>query len=222
MVYDNGFSIEIIPVNGSVNEFNRTGAKYVGLNNNSEYKIKLINQRDTICDVDVDLEGRHIGRWRINAHDDIVIERPAKINQKFTFFSETNRHAIEAGVNIGGEQNGLLKATFYPKKPYREEPVMIPESVSYQSARSANVTSSIRRSSPRGFKSGVTLLGDYSDQQFDTTRRLRADEIDWSNKTTIYLRLVVRDAPRYRQIPYPPRIEDTYRSSYRQIGSYRY
>lgn len=223
MVQNNGFSVEIIPVDGQVSDFDRGGAEYVGLNNNTEYKIKLSNQRDTICDVDLDLEGKHIGKWRINAHDSIVIERPANISQKFTFFSETSMRADEAGVNVGGRNNGLLKATFYPKKTYREEPVLVQESISYRSSMASSATQSMRRSSPRGFKSGVTLLGDYSDQEFGTTRPLRDNEIDWSDKTTIYLRLVVRKSQpiHYRQIEnaYPRRIEDTYP---RRIESYRY
>ena len=214
MVYNNGFSLEIIPIDGEMTKFTRGESKYVGLNNGTEYKIKLGNHRKTPCDVDITIEDRHIGKWRIEPNDYIVIERPGNIHQKFTFFSETSMEAIEAGSNPGKFTNGLVKAVFYPKKKiiYRqieeEEPIL--ESLSKQSYSSTPMRQSVSMARNQQYESGVTVLGEKSRQHFGQTRPLRNDEIDWSNVTQIFIRLVARK-PRYQQhSPWnvPPRIDD--------------
>lgn len=188
---------------------------YVALDNNTEYKLKLSNYKNMDAMADVYIEGDKIGTWFIPATDSIVIERPADTNRKFTFMQETDYRASNAGVIAGASTNGLIKVVFFPKKQMpivmtsRYESVARPTSPSrrslahYQSSTSSPPRASMaslafRPSSPR-YESGATILGDVSHQQFGTRMRFRDDEIDWSNKTTITIRLVARS---YNYQPY--------------------
>ena len=122
MVFANGFGLEIVT---SGIDLSRPNGEYVALRNGSEYKIRLCNQRETRCDVDVHVDGEKIGSWRINPFDCIAIERPVDDSHMFTFFSERSYQASRANVNVGNFNNGLISATFYPeKKHYHPEPIL--------------------------------------------------------------------------------------------------
>ena len=225
MSYNNGFGVEIITT-GRVEE---VSDDYVALPNNTQYMIKLCNQRNTICDVVVRVDNQKIGGWRIDSNDCIVIERPGDDAHRFTFFSEISSEALNAGVQIGESNNGLISATFYPKKEYYRYPDPIPllssrvtgaalQSSTQQSLSSPRASSSIARSpSPSRYQSGVTLLGAESQQRFRNISPLSGDEIDWNNITTIHLRLIARkEQPRYYRYrnnngnSIPPRIDNLY------------
>ena len=206
MISKNGFDLTIESLNRSAAEKVRlNNADYIALDNNTEYAIRLFNDRDIIADAEVYVDGELVGSWRIDAHDSITIERPGDIRRKFTFFSERSSEAFEAGVERGRDENGLIKVVFKPKKQIRYER-MSPRSTGryYASTPMAMMQSD--------YESGTTVLGDKSYQNFGSTRALRSDEIDWSNVTEIIVRLIARrsgyrDRPRYSRIP--PRI-DTY------------
>lgn len=227
MVFLNGFVVEILPTHGQdVDKFTRDGAKYVGLDHGAEYKIKLVNNTNRRADVKVELEGEVIGKWRVDAHDFVTIERPADKARKFTFLSEMSMDAIDAGVVVGDNSNGLVVATFYPEKERVYETVSHSPVVnrrlsasSQSSAPSSAPSASLRSMSPasRSYESGATVLGDRSHQQFDTVRALNPDEIDWDAVTRIQLRLVSRkprvirrSTPYPRGTPYPDRIDEDF------------
>lgn len=254
MVFQNGFSLGITSSTDH-EKIKRGESNYVALPNGTEYQIELSNTRSTDAMVEVYVEGDSIGTWFIPAHDRITIERPADTARKFTFFSEGDSRATQAGVVYGAENNGLVKAVFYPKQRYinplpfniiRSEPLRgfeplrgsepltrdvpfrslnIPMSSSTSRtviAPQYEATSSFQTGrsevSPR-YRSGSTVLGQSSSQDFRTMRRFTDAEIDWSNVTTIMLRLVVRTQPVTIQPGYisiahrntiPPRIETIY------------
>ncbi len=199
MVSQNGFSVDIIATTSDI-----TG-DYVTLPNNTEYSIQLCNNRDTGCDVYVKIDGQKIGGWKISPNSCITIERPGDDAHRFTFFRETSPEAIGANINIGSFNNGLVEATFYPQRRlyrYNEPvPTLLPQ---------------MRASQSLGAQSGVTLMGRESYQQFTLGQPLHPDEIDWSNVTTIYVRLIAqREQPQYyryrpRSNPIPPRIDDPF------------
>jgi len=231
MVYFNDFSLEIISSDGNLDKFTREGAKYVGIINGSEYKLKLGNHRNTICDVKVELEGKVVGKWRIPANDSIVIERPADKAKKFTFVSEMSMEAIDAGVIAKESTNGLIKVTFYPKKKVKYEKISeidileTPEPRSFlasgplqpleHSDFSTNMRKSLDQSktispkiSYKRYEAGATVLGDSSSQRFSEIKSLTPDQINQDEITTIYVRLVVKKEvqPIQKKTPYPHRI----------------
>ena len=209
MIEENGFEVRVLAKRGGEDVIDRNGRLYVGLDSGTEYKLELRNDRDTMCDAVVELEGERVGMWRIYARDTIVIERPVDTKRKFTFFEEDSYKAREAGVRRGSANNGLVKVTFYPKK----------RGFVYETARRVESKAMMEESSPSmralSYKSGATVLGDRSYQKFRVIPALRPDEIEWRDVTEILFRLVAREEEsryvsvggRKRRSPrYPPRI----------------
>lgn len=218
MVFQNGFGVVIVSQNNfSARELNLDGYDYVSLENGTIYKIRLVNNRNTLCDVSVDVNGQFIGAWRINSNSSIEIERPANVNKKFTFFAENSRQALNAGTIQGSIDNGLIKATFKPKKEVvyqlitnTPQPYIGINPLSASQSRPASRITTME-SAPR-YQSGTTLLGETSYQQFSNTDPLRPEEIDKFNITTIIIRLIVDN--QYLQIP--PRIDQINDGIYHQ------
>jgi len=117
MVYNNGFGVKII-TNQDQDKLTRGSYNYVALDNNTEYKIQLRNDRSTDSMAEVYIEGDRVGTWLIPSKEHITIDRPANIARKFTFFKETDPKAIDAGVVPGEFSNGVVRVIFYPKKQY--------------------------------------------------------------------------------------------------------
>lgn len=261
MVYNNGFGVKII-TDSDQDKLKRGDYNYVALQNNTEYKLQLVNDRSTDAIAEVFIEDKQVGTWFVPANEDIIIDRPANVARKFTFFRETDPRVINAGVALGESSNGLIRVVFYPKKQQyiviRSSPnVMLPSSPSgvtstglvspritqqplpsqslqfpvlptliaplaststlpssiapqqlqsltstQQSSMALKETRSgsgfqltpISSYSPRStmYQSGATVLGRDSYQTFGTMKRFSNDEIDWSNKTEIIIRLVVK------------------------------
>lgn len=213
MVYSNGFAVKIITEKDH-DKLKRDTHNYVALHNNTEYKIKLINDRSTDAMADVQLEGEMIGSWFIPARESITIERPGNVSRKFTFFRETDARPKSAGVRVGSELNGLIRVIFYPKKAYitvkpsspkyyaveKRQPISL-RNASVSSPVVKNKTSFVSnfRASPNdtytntsSYQSGATVLGSESLQRFGMRTRFLDDEIDWENRTEITIRLVAK------------------------------
>lgn len=214
MVRVNNFEVQITS-NNPVKEFQRNAGYYVALKSGSEYQLILTNNRPTICDVDLFIDGKEVGTWRINEYSSIILERPLAAQRKFTFFAENSREARDAGI-IKNINSGLITAIFKPKKTYT---IPKPEVINDISASSVlpNETPQRLSTTSRSLKSGVTLLGDDSNQKFVPVTPIDPKDIDYNNITTIMIRMVVESD--YVQIPslypvpnkttlYPPRIDD--------------
>lgn len=205
MVHQNGFSVKIETL-GDHEKIYRGGYNYVALENGSEYKLLLINDRGSDCMAEVEMEGKKIGKWFIPAQDHILIDRPADVPRKFTFFSETDKRAISAGVVVGGRNNGLIKVTFYPKIPEAIPYVSMDEPM-YATLRSSTLKRSASPMSPRAsmaktsrYQSGSTVLGNRSNQRFGLVPGFSNDEIDWDSVTEITIRLVAIKEENYVSI----------------------
>jgi hypothetical protein len=159
MVHLNGFTVKIIPQRGDQDKVQKHGSNYVGLENNTEYKLFLGNDRNTEAMAEIHIEGENVGTFFIQAHNSIIIERPADSPRKFVFVSERDYRASQAGVIAGEFTNGLVRVVFYPKKEqvYTVKP-------SYFSPRSPRLLGSaetssfsVRPASPRLLGSSETL-----------------------------------------------------------------
>jgi hypothetical protein len=113
MVTTNDFSVNIIAP--SANSFRKNGGDYCSLKHREEYKLKLSNNRNTKCDAEVFIDNETVGIWRIGSNDSIIIERPVKINRKFTFLKENSIEARQSGISSGLSYNGLVKIVFKPE-----------------------------------------------------------------------------------------------------------
>jgi hypothetical protein len=236
---DDVYRVNII--SDSKREFKRGGYRYVALCNGSTYALELINEPEAICEATVYIDGQDVGTWILNGRYSTIIERPSDVARQFTFFRETSSYARRTGAVVGDEMNGLIKVVFKPAKRERYAPIRATgrESYSDRSYKQSVSGMAESRTAPMSFApkstarmsvsganeqakrsvSGVTVLGDESDQRFRSARGMRDDEIDWSDITTINIRLVVDDSlcrdeyvplssRRRRSRSPPPRIED--------------
>jgi len=211
-------------------KFYRDGHTYVSLDNHSQYSIVIRNNHHTRCDVEVHVDGQEVGQWVVHAHSSITLDRPAHVARKFTFVEETSTTAKRTGAVVGGSMNGVVSVVFKPAKMLpvyaevayvrrREEGLGASsrESSSMRAPSSMRASSSFRESSPvrQRVKSGVTVLGDDSNQRFGSERALTSSEIDWALTTEVSLRLVVNAdkyiplSPTYYppSVKYPPRVD---------------
>jgi hypothetical protein len=66
------------------------GHTYVVLPHNQPFHIELTNNGHTECDATVELDGKSIGNFRVNAQSTIKIQRPAGIDRELKFVAETS------------------------------------------------------------------------------------------------------------------------------------
>lgn len=168
--------------------------QYVPLEHKSEYSIRLINRHATRCDADVSIDGKSVGVWRVEAGNSIVIDRPSRVNRRFTFVKDTSQEAKQAGVTPAVDTNGLIRAVFTPERHSQDE-YLEPMSIDIPKYRSADWTA------------GGTILGASSDQTFGETQKIT--DIDHDRITTVHLRLVVE--PEYIALhdPVPTPVKST-------------
>jgi len=113
----NNFSLGVDSESG-VGEVMRSGYKYATLNHKSEYSVLLVNNHSSRCDVDLEIDGKKVGTWRLGPNQQVKLERPSGIARRFTFFKEETTEARDLGIVKGKKDNGLIKATFRPERKY--------------------------------------------------------------------------------------------------------
>lgn len=174
----NGYSLSIInsDTNSSAKKIVISGESYFAIPHRSEYRIRLSNTNGSRCDATVWIDDINVGVWRINSYDSIILERPADESRKFVFLRENSDEAYETNIRKRSN-NGLIKVVFKP-----EQRIICYEHASPKIYYNQSATLS-------SYSAGATVLGDRSDQRFDSVKAL--DSIDEDNVTTIYARLVV-------------------------------
>ncbi|MGK7927526.1 MAG: hypothetical protein AB4290_20170 [Spirulina sp.] len=184
----NQFSVRITPGR-------ETREGYVELEHNTQYQLNLGNLRPTRCDAKVEIDGKHVGTWRIERYRTITLERPAHDTGKFTFYELDTPEAHKIGLTEGDPNLGLIKVTFTPER----EITPVPPAPSSNFSREAQMWRS-SASSSKGFakkarKAGGTGLSGQSQQQFSNAQSIA---YDLSQQTIINLRLVAiaKDEPR--------------------------
>lgn len=198
-MYLNDFSVR-------VPEGDETPGGYVELPHNTNYTLSLRNNRSVRCDARVDIDGKHVGTWRIEAHSNILLERPAHDTGKFTFYKLGTSEARSIGLNGTDPNLGLVKITFMPAKKPRPMPVyrsaVLPQATftggipGASSGRIEELTCSVSAKGLTSHSAGGTGLSGESRQRFYTVATL---DYDFSQQTVIHLRLVCKadtDAPR--------------------------
>jgi hypothetical protein len=197
-IHLNRFSLEIISDN-NVRKVTQNGSTYFALPNESEYKLKLGSNLDTITDAYVWIDDELAGIWRIESFATITIERPSNVKRKFTFLKEGSNAARKAGIIKGNELNGLIKVTFKPKKQYHiaqfttfsnSSPM---EKYSMKSCCQTSSFGDTYQSFNDSISAGATALGDKSSQKFSSTSGISEYDVDTDNVTTINARLVIDD-----------------------------
>jgi hypothetical protein len=77
-MYSNQFSVNIP-------QGKETSDGYVSMHHDTQYSIRMKNDRSVPCDAVVTVDGNHIGAWRINSYQSIEIDRPADKARRVTY-----------------------------------------------------------------------------------------------------------------------------------------
>lgn len=198
----NGFKVGIKQSESLYESAVDTG--YVALDDNTEYKLLLTNNKSGRCDAHVFIDGESVGVFRVNGYQTVSIERPANVNRKFVFMREKTQSIAKKGK----DENGLIRVIFRPEEiSYDLENYELSDSYNSKGLMARGTKSSngiIKKSFSLGmgseydsdsipqsaeYESGLTVLGDKSRQNFSSVSKLT--NIDTKNITTINLRLVV-------------------------------
>lgn len=195
---DGDFSVSIR--SDHVRKVHKNGHVYIALKHNSEYSLELSNHSYSRCDASVMIDGRAVGKFRIEPHSAICIERPSTHRQKFVFLQENSGDAYRAGIAEGHYANGAVSVMFSPEKSTfglwdltnRADDNLSYDTRTRQSyACGSKNASSFNYMSVNSLSAGATALGDSSSQSFTSVSPLK--EIDYNRRKTIALRLVVDD-----------------------------
>jgi hypothetical protein len=192
-MYSGPYSLEI--VNGK--EDNRG---YVKLKHGQKYKVKLTNNQGRRVDVDLKIDGKSVGLFRVGAWDSVTLERPVNDTGCFTFFKRGTKEYNEAhGQYVSSDYRGLVQATFKPEKCLSEsspswvsavDPIVpTRRGISGQCIGSSDFcfASPSSQNYTKGLTSGITGLEGYSDQTFTEVANL---QYNLSEKVTLSVRLV--------------------------------
>ncbi|QKF93700.1 hypothetical protein QKU48_gp0242 [Fadolivirus algeromassiliense] len=212
----NGYSLEVLTDNEPVEKIIYHDTNYYALPNNTEYMIRLTNNRDVKTDATIWIDNERVGTWRVNPYSRITVERPGNMNRKFTLVRETSYQAKQAGVEVGLQVNGLIKVEFKPEK-FSEYVPQIRDHTDYLQSYdptgvhylckaytdtvtpadkihrfcAMNSNSYDRYVESNLLSPGATILGNQSNQQFKKV--VPIDNVDTANITVIHTRLVVDD-----------------------------
>jgi len=206
----NGYTVEIVTINGTVGSKTINGAHYIPLDDRTEYKLRISSNKGLRTDATVWIDGNKVGVWRIKPYGSITVERPVNNARKFTFLKEGSRSAVQGGIKTGKEENGIIKVVFkherqqvfYDSLGMDGDSFMATNSMSYGTkerkfSRLSNDSMNMLQSD---YSAGGTALGDHSSQSFRECEPLY--DIDHGDITTIIARLVCDDRNEFVPLGY--------------------
>ncbi len=174
------------------------GTGHVGLRHGQVYTLRLGNHGSPRCDAQVTIDGKDMGLYRINGHDNLVLERNSQDKGRFTFFRAESVEARESGVLVvNTEDRGLVQVRFKPERMRRQDPYN-PFKSRGPSGQSVGGCFDVEEKTsggigmvPQNMSAGITALTGQSDQQFVTVAGL---DYDPNGEVVISLRLVEMEA----------------------------
>ncbi len=178
---NNGHFWENISV---ANHFVENDHKYYSLHHGSEYKVKMTNNTGNRVNALLKIDGVRMGKWRVDPYSDVIIERPADNQRKFTFVKENSWEASSGNVIRGSDDNGLIEVTFVPEfkiSVYSDGPEFGPQ-------RSISFKNNCTMSRNNSYSAGATVLGNDSTQSFGSASNIHEDQ---NKKEIRRIRLVV-------------------------------
>ena len=111
-MYLNGYSVRI--PEGSEKE----ASGYVEMEHDSQYTLQLRNSNTTRCDAEVNIDGKHVGTFRLDAHGSLRLERSADDERRFTFYLRDSDEGREVELtSVSKSELGLVQVVFKPERP---------------------------------------------------------------------------------------------------------
>lgn len=154
---------------------------YVHMTHNEHFVIRLVSHSHKPSDVNLHLDGKFVGGFRLNPYQIICLERPPHDTGRFIFLKSGSSEFGQANLhNISAYNLGLVRAVFTQD----EERVLQPKAI---------------------MRSGGTGLAGYSDQTFGSVSSLKHPV----TIADISLRLIEAQEPSIRPLypvstPVPP------------------
>lgn len=105
-----------------VNDCKESSNGYVYMKHGNQYSILCKNHRSVRCNVELFIDNKSIGTWRIPANGSISIEHPLNDNGRFTFYKKGSKEAKTVDTKIADSDSGLIKAVFTPEKVFNFTP----------------------------------------------------------------------------------------------------
>jgi len=176
---------------------------FVALDSGDKYKLKLWNFKTRLrCDVEVTIDKKAVGVFRIDKMNSIIIERPINDYGCFTFYTSGTVEAKMAMLDAVDENNlGLIEVTFYPeKKPIQQERYVLEDRDELESLRCQINSNGDLESRRSDYIAGDTGLSGYSNAEYEKIQPLN---YDYDSIVTIHLRLISKKS-KPRSLPQKP------------------
>jgi len=110
-MYLNGFSVRVPEGN------EKEASGYVEIDHNTQYTLQLRNQRNSRCDAEVNIDGKHVGTFRLGAYGSLRLERSADDNRRFTAYLRDSEEGHEVELDsVSKSDLGLIQVVFKPEK----------------------------------------------------------------------------------------------------------
>ena len=179
----------------------------------TQYTLALRNDRSVQCDARVEVDGKHVGTWRIYANSSIRVEHPVHDAGHFTCYRANSDEARIIHMDPSDPSLGLVRVTFTPEQQCVSIPCWWHTIDCYQgpgtqwsyttgvdtSVTAHNIGGSICGVPVGAMQAGTGLSG-HSDQQYGEAQTI---EHDFLQQTVIHLRLVVVDDKPRPLVAYP-------------------
>jgi hypothetical protein len=132
---------------------------YVSLVNGEKYRVRIRNQSNRECSVDLKIDGKSIGKFYLNAYGSMDVERPSHDTGRLTFYTIDSKEGkdLELAKEIGVNNLGVITAEFTPIKPIVKEIKLggfFPEDVDTYKEDKSVKKFFLRANSSRGVASG--------------------------------------------------------------------
>jgi hypothetical protein len=89
---------------------------HVALNHGQTFTLDIRSFTGVRSDAKVEIDGKHVGTWRLPANGHLLLERPAEDTGKFTCYKQDSAEGAAIGLQKDSDL-GLVKVTINPEKP---------------------------------------------------------------------------------------------------------
>lgn len=125
-----------------------------------EYCIGFVNHDSKRIDIDIEIDGRRIGVFRVRPNENVIIEHPARLQNKFVFYDANSKEAIHANLT-GSVHKGLIGSIVITITPEK-----ISTNSGFDFVKSCNIQCD----------GGCTGLGAESRQKYSNAESITRDE----------------------------------------------
>ena len=98
--------MELVP--DDIKQLEYEDRKHIPFRDKTPFSIRLYNTGFVRADITIWMDGEQVGKYRVEARSEILVERPVNANRKFISIPEDSEAAMQAGIVKGYKYNGKL------------------------------------------------------------------------------------------------------------------